>query len=60
MKSKVDKLDVDKIQFVLVDLKKLIDEVDNDVVKKVIYDELVEKLNAIDTSGRVNKTGFND
>ena len=35
MKSKVDKLEVDKIVPVLVDLSKLSDVVKNDVVKKM-------------------------
>ena len=33
--------------------------VGNDIVKKTIYDELVTKVNAIDTSGFVLKTWYN-
>ena len=51
LKSKVDKLDVDKSVPVPVDLSKLIDVVKEDVVKKNEYDELVKKVNAIQTTG---------
>ena len=37
MKSKIDKLDVDKLVPALVDLSKLSDVVKNDVVKKDVY-----------------------
>ena len=52
MKNKVDKLDVDKLKPVPVDLKKISNVVENDVVKKA--DELVEKA-FIDTSDLVKK-----
>ena len=39
IKSKADKLDVDKLKPVPVDLKNLSDVVGNDVVKKTPYDE---------------------
>ena len=51
LKSKVDKLDVDKSVPVPVDLSKLIDVVKEDVVKKNEYDELVKNVNAIQTTG---------
>ena len=54
MKNKVDKLDVDKLKPVPVDLKKISNVVENDVVKKAVYDELVEKA-FIDTSDLVKK-----
>ena len=54
MKSKVDKLDVDKVFTVLVDLSKLSDVVKNDVAKKTEYDLLVEKLNVIQTTDTSN------
>ena len=41
LKSKVDKLDVDKLVIVPVDLSKLSDVVKNDVVEKTEYNELV-------------------
>ena len=50
LKSKVDDLDVRKLKTVPVNLKKLSDIVDNDVVKKTVYDQLLKKVNAIDTS----------
>ena len=58
LKSKVNKLDVDKLVPVAVDLSKLSDAVKNDVVKKTEYDELVKKVKAIqftDTSDLVKK-----
>ena len=42
-----------------VDLSKLIDTVENDFVKKTIYDKLVAKVNNIDTSAFVLKTKYN-
>ena len=41
-----------------VDLSKLSDVVKNDVVKKTVYDKLVEKVNNIDTSGFILKTKY--
>ena len=51
LKTEVDKLDIDKLVSVPVDLSKLSDVVKNDVVKKAVYDKLVEKVTKIDTSG---------
>ena len=52
LKTEVDKLDIDKLVPVPVDMSKLSDWiVKNDVVKKAIYDRLVENVNKIDTSG---------
>ena len=45
--------DVDKLRAVSTDFSKLSNVVDNDVVKKAVYDKLVAKINAIDTSGFV-------
>ena len=58
LKTKVDKLDIDKLAPVPVDLSKLSDVVKNDVVKKDVYDKLVTKVNNIDTSGFVLKTKY--
>ena len=58
LKTEVDKLDIDKMVSVLVDLSKLSDAVKNDVVKKVVYDKLVAKVNNIDTSTFVLKTKY--
>ena len=41
-----------------VDLSKLSDKVKNDVVKKTVYDQLVVKVNNIDTSDFVLKTNY--
>ena len=58
LKTEVDKLDIDKLVPVPVDLSKLSDVVKNDVVKKDVYDKLVTKVNAIDTSRFVLKTKY--
>ena len=55
LKTKVDKLDIDKLIPVPVDLSKLSDVVKNDLVKKIVYDILVAKVNSIDTSRFVLK-----
>ena len=47
LKTEVDKLDIDKLVPVPVDLSKLSDVVKNDVVKKTVYDKLVAKVNSI-------------
>ena len=59
LKAEVDKLDVDKLAPVPVDLSKLIDVVENDVVKKTVYDKLAAKVINIDTSDFVLKTKYN-
>ena len=43
LKTEVDKLDIDKLATVPVDVSKLSNEVKNDVVKKTVYDKLVAK-----------------
>ena len=58
LKSEVDKLDVDKLTIVPVDLSKLSNVVKNDVVKKTVYDKLVAKVNNINTIGHVKKTDY--
>ena len=50
LKTEVDKLDIDRLAPVPVDLSKLSDVVKNDVVKKAVYDKLVAKVNNIDTN----------
>ena len=59
LKTEVDKLDIDKLAPVPVDLCKLSDVVKNDVVKKTVYDKLVANVNNIDTSNFVLKTKYN-
>ena len=54
MKSKVDKIDVDKLVPVPVDLSKLSDVAKNNVVKKTEYDELVKNVNSIQSIGTSN------
>ena len=58
LKTEVDKLDIDKLVPVPVDLSKLSDVVKNDVVKKTVYDKLAAKVNSIDTSVFVLKTNY--
>ena len=62
MKSKVDKLDIGKLESTPVDLSKLSNVVRNDVVKKTEYNELVKKvhnISSIDTSNLGKKTDYN-
>ena len=44
LKSSVDKIDVHKLTTAPTDLSKLSIVVDNGVVKKTVYDELIKKL----------------
>ena len=59
LKSEVDKLGIGKLVPVPVDLSKLNDVLKNDIIKKTVYDELVAKVNNIDTSNFVLKTSYN-
>ena len=58
LKTEVNKLDIDKLVPVATDLSKLSNVVKNDAVKKTVYDELVAKLNAINTSDFVLKIKY--
>ena len=58
LKTEVDKLDIDKLVLVSVNLSKLSDVVKNNVVKKTVYDRLVAKVNSIDTSRFVLKIKY--
>ena len=58
LKTEVDKVDIDKLVPVPVDLSKLSNVVRNDVVKKDVYDKLVAKVDNIDTSGFVLKSKY--
>ena len=58
LKTEVDKLDIDKLAPVPVDLSKLSDVVKNDAIKKNAHDKLVAKVNSIDTSVFVLKTKY--
>ena len=58
IKTVVGKLDIYELEFVPPDLSKLSNVMDNDIVKKVVCDELVKKVNTIyatDTSKLVAK-----
>ena len=44
LKTEVDKLDIDKLTPIPVDMSKLSDVVNNDVVKKTVYDKLAAKV----------------
>ena len=58
LKTKVDKLNIDKLMPVPVDLSKLSIVVKNDVVKKSVYDKLVPRVNSIDTITFVLKANY--
>ena len=55
LKTEVEKLDIDKLVPIPVDLSKLSDVVKNDVEKKNEYNKLVTKVNNIDTTNFVKK-----
>ena len=59
VKTEVDKLDIEKLATVPVDLSKLSNVVKNDVVKKTVYDKLVAKVNNINPNNFALKTNFN-
>ena len=52
------KIDVEKLKTVSIDLSKLSNVVNNDVVKKITCDKLVAKVNNINTSGFVLKAKY--
>ena len=58
LKAEADKLDIDKLVPVPIELGKLSDVVKNDVVKKTVYEKLVAKVNSINTSGFALKTKY--
>ena len=59
LNTEVDKLDIDKLKPILDDLSKLNNVVKNDVIKKIVYNKLVEKVDNIDTSDFVLKAKYN-
>ena len=59
LKTDVDKSDIDKLVPIPVDLSKLSDAVKNDALKKDVYNELVAKVDNIDTSDFVLNTKYN-
>ena len=63
LRTKLDGSDVDKLMAVS-DLSKLSNVMDKDVPKKIVYDMLATKVNAVDTkilstSGVLTKTQYN-
>ena len=58
LKTKVGKLNIDKLVPVPVDLSKLSDVAKSDVVKKDVYYKVVTKVNNINTSRFVLKTKY--
>ena len=58
LKTEVDKIDINKLATVPVDLSKLSYVVKNDLVKKAAYDPLAAKVNNTDTSAFVLKTKY--
>ena len=58
LKTKVDKIDADKLKIVSVDLAKLSNVVKNDVIKKTEYDKLVAKVNGIDNTNFFSRTKY--
>ena len=58
LKVRVDKIDVRKLNTAPADLSKLSNVVNNDVVKKTVYDKLVTKVNTINSSKFVLKTQY--
>ena len=54
MKSKVDKLDIGKLETTEVDLGKLSNVIKNNIVKKTEHNQLVTKLNNVSTTGTSN------
>ena len=59
LKTKVNKLNIDKLVPIPADLSKVRNLVKNDVVKKTVYNNLVAKEDNIDTSDFVLKTKYN-
>ena len=61
LKSKIDKLDVDKLVPVPVDLSKLSDTVKNDVVKKDVYNAKIKYIEdkILDITNLATNTNLN-
>ena len=58
LKSEVHQIDREKIKTVCLDASKISNVVENDVTKKTVYDKLITRVNAIDTSNFVLKTPY--
>ena len=58
LKTEIDKSDIDKLVPVPTDLSKFSNVVENDVVKKDVYDKLIAKVNSIDTNDFALRTKY--
>ena len=58
LKTEVDKLDIDKLTSVPIDIAKLSNLVKTDIVKKTEYDKLVNKVKSIDNTNFVSRTKY--
>ena len=58
LKTELDKLDIDKLTPVPIDLAELSNVVKNDVVKKTEYNKLLTKVDNIDTTKSVSRTKY--
>ena len=58
LKTKVNKLDIDKLKPIPTDLSKLSNVVKNDIVKKADYNKLGTKVDNLDTSRFILKTKY--
>ena len=50
LKSDCDRLDIEKLETTPVDLYKLSNIIEKEVVKKTVFDKLVKKINVIQTN----------
>ena len=53
LKARVNEIDIDKIKTIPADLSKLSNVIDNDVVKKTVFDKLVVKVSSIKVSSAI-------
>ena len=58
LKTEVDKLDIDKLTSVPIDIAKLSNLVKTDIVKKTEYDKLVNEVKSIDNTNFVSRTKY--
>ena len=56
LKAEINKIYIDKLKTVPVELSNLSNIINNEIVKKTEYDKLVAKVNNVDISGFVLKT----
>ena len=58
LKAETDKIDVEKLKTIPVNLSKLNNVVNNDILKKTVYEKLDAKISAIETSKFCLKTKY--